>query len=105
MEVVQALLLFEYNMWVVTPLLDKYLKGFHHRAVRRMAGMVPKHQRDGTWVYHPLGRRWKWWDWRRSGIYCPPPEHGRAIHCDLSYHKIVFGGRVETINAPIQAIM
>ena len=36
------------------PQLEKYLTGFHHQAVRRMAGMVPKRQLDGTWVYTPI---------------------------------------------------
>ena len=54
--VVQAVLLFGTNMWVLTPPLDKYFEGFHHRAVRQISGMVPKSQLDGTWVYalfHP----------------------------------------------------
>ena len=40
--VVQAVLLFSSETWVTTPRLEKSLKGFHHRAVRQMAGMVPK---------------------------------------------------------------
>ena len=35
--------------------MDKYLEGFHHRAERRMAGMGPKRQLEGTWVYPPNG--------------------------------------------------
>ena len=46
--VVQAVLLFGSETWVLTPLLDKSLKGFHHRVVRPMAGMGCKHQRGGT---------------------------------------------------------
>ena len=42
--VVQAVLIFGSKMLVLTPRLEKYLKGFHHRAVRRMAVMVPKRQ-------------------------------------------------------------
>ena len=42
-------------MWVLTPHLDKSLEGFHHRAAQRMAGLGPKLQRDGTWVYPPIG--------------------------------------------------
>ena len=38
------------------------------------------------------------------GIYCPPPEHGRAINCDSSYHGIVSEGGGEAGNAPIQAM-
>ena len=54
-EVLQAVLLFGYETWVLTPWLEKSLKGFHHRAVRCMAGMGPKNQRYGTWVYTPIG--------------------------------------------------
>ena len=53
--VVQAVLLFGSDTWVLTPQLEKALEGFHRRAVRRMAGMGPKHQQDGTWVYPPIG--------------------------------------------------
>ena len=35
------------------------------------------------------------------GIYCPPPEHVYAIHCDLSYHGLVSGSVAEARNAPI----
>ena len=55
MVVVQAVLLFGSDTWVVTPRLEKALVGFHHRAVQRMACMVPKRQQDGTWVYPPIG--------------------------------------------------
>ena len=49
------MLLFGSKTWVLTHRLEKSLKGFHHRAVRQMAGMGPKHQRDGTLVYPPIG--------------------------------------------------
>ena len=54
-SVVQAVLLFGSEMWVLTPWLEKSLEGFHHREVWQMAGMGPKHQRYGTWVYPPIG--------------------------------------------------
>ena len=54
-EVVQAVLLFGFKTWVLTPRLEKDIEGFHHRAVRRMAGMGQKLQRYGTWVYTPIG--------------------------------------------------
>ena len=53
--VVQAMILFGYDTWVLTPRLYKSLKVFHLRAERRMAVMVPKLQRYGTWVYPPIG--------------------------------------------------
>ena len=55
MALVQVVLLFGYKMWGMTPRLDKAFEGFHHRAVQRMAGMVPKRQQGGTWVYPPIG--------------------------------------------------
>ena len=53
--VVQSVLIFRSKMWVVSPRLDKLLNSFHRYVVRQMSGMVPKLQRDGTWVYTPIG--------------------------------------------------
>ena len=39
------------------------------------------------------------------GIHRPPPEHGRAIHCDPSYHGLVFGGGADARNAPIHVMV
>ena len=55
MAVVQAVLLFGSETWVVNPRLEKALMGFHHWAVRLMADMGPKFQLNGTWVYPPIG--------------------------------------------------
>ena len=32
---------------------------------------------------------------RDQGVYCPPQEHGRKIHCNLSQHGLVSCGRAE----------
>ena len=40
--VVQAVLLFGSETWVMTPCLEKSLMGFHHRLVGRMSVMGPK---------------------------------------------------------------
>ena len=48
------MLLFGYEKWVLNPQLEKSLEGFHHGAAQRMAGMIPKRQQDGTWVYPPI---------------------------------------------------
>ena len=53
--VVQAVLLFGLEMWVMNPRLEKSLEGFHLQAISKMVGMVPKHQRDGTCVCPPIG--------------------------------------------------
>ena len=46
--VVQAVLLFGSETWVLTPRLEKSLERFHHQAARRMVGMGPKIQQDRT---------------------------------------------------------
>ena len=45
---VQAVILFGSETWVLNPWLEKSLKGFHHLVERQMEGMGPKRQRDGT---------------------------------------------------------
>ena len=53
--VVQAVLLFGSETWILTPRLEKDLEGFHYRAGRQMAGMGPKHKQDVMWAYQPIG--------------------------------------------------
>ena len=53
--VVQEVLLFGSKKWVLIPRLEKALEGFHHRSMRRMAGMGPKSCWYVTWVYTPIG--------------------------------------------------
>ena len=53
--VVQAVLLFGSETWVLIPRLEKYLERFHHWAARRMEDMVTKCHREGTWLYLPIG--------------------------------------------------
>ncbi len=49
--VVQAVLLFGSEMWKLSPASLKSLEGFHIWAARRMAGMQPTRNPDGTWKY------------------------------------------------------
>ena len=51
----QAVLLFGFETWVLTPWLEKHLEGFHHGVAWRMAVMGPKCQQDRAWVYPPIG--------------------------------------------------
>ena len=53
--VVQAVLLFGSEIWVMTLQREKAIMGFHHREVRLMAGIVPKFQLNGTWIYQLIG--------------------------------------------------
>jgi hypothetical protein len=51
--VVQAVLLYGSESWVVTPAMLRVLSSFHHKAGRRIAGKMAKLV-DGKWVYPPL---------------------------------------------------
>ena len=53
--VVQAVLLFWSEIWVLSLLLEKSVVGFYHRVAWRMAGMGPKCHRYRTWVYPSIG--------------------------------------------------
>ena len=48
---VQAVLLFGSESWNLSPSAIKCLEGFHLRAARRMTGMMPREQPDGSWTY------------------------------------------------------
>ena len=45
------------------------------------------------------------WTGVDQGIYLPQPEHSYVIKFDPSYCGILFGGGVESENAPIQAMV
>ena len=50
--VVQSILLFGSETWVVTPRILNALEGFHHRVVaRRLTGRTAQRHRDGSWTY------------------------------------------------------
>ena len=53
--VVQAVILLGSETWILTPQLEKALKGFHQQAAWRMAGMYPNRQWDGTCVDPSIG--------------------------------------------------
>ena len=52
--VVQSVLLYGSETWVLIPRMDRVLGGFHHRVARRLTGWQPWKGRGGGWVYPPL---------------------------------------------------
>jgi len=52
--VVQSVLLYGSETWVLTDRMLKTLTGFHHRAARRITGMVAYRAPGGEWVYPPI---------------------------------------------------
>ena len=52
--VVQVILLFGLETWVVTLHIKRLWGGFHHRVARRISGNMPWWRTEGTWKYSPL---------------------------------------------------
>ena len=52
--VVQAVLLFGEEVWVITPRIDRALENFMHRAARRITMKQPRRGGGGQWTYPPL---------------------------------------------------
>ena len=51
---VQQVLLFGAETWVVTPRMERALSGFLHGASRRMTGRQARRGRNGEWQYPSL---------------------------------------------------
>ena len=52
--VVQQVLLFGAETWVVTPRMERALSGFLHGAARRLTGSQARRGRNGAWHYPSL---------------------------------------------------
>ena len=52
--VVQQVLLFGAETWVVSPMMELALSAFIHGAARRLTGRQPRKGRDGKWHYPSL---------------------------------------------------
>ena len=51
---VQAVLLFGAETWVLTPRIERALDRFMHGAARRITGKQPRRGGDGQWTHPPL---------------------------------------------------
>ena len=54
--VVQQVLLFGAETWVVSPIMERALSAFIHGAARQLTGRHPQRGRDGKW----LTPHWRW---------------------------------------------
>ena len=54
--VVQQILLYGSESWVLTPRIIKALESFHHRVARRITGSMPRRLQNCTWYYPPIGK-------------------------------------------------
>ena len=48
-EVVQAVIMYGSEKWVMTPRIGMVLDGFRHRVARSLTGIQPRRGRDGGW--------------------------------------------------------
>ena len=49
--IVQSVLLFGADTWVVTPYVVLVLGGFQYQVARRLTGRLPRRRMDGKWDY------------------------------------------------------
>ena len=52
--VVQVVLLFGSETWVMTPCMEHALGSFQHRVAQRITGRHPRRHEEGGWDYPPL---------------------------------------------------
>ena len=50
-SVTQAVLLFEVDTWVLTPMMERALSIFQHKVARRLTGRQPRRRGGGNWDY------------------------------------------------------
>ena len=54
MAVVQAIILYGSEMWVLTPRIGGFLDILHHRVAQRLKVQQPRRGRDSGWLYPSL---------------------------------------------------
>ena len=52
--VMQEVLIFGAETWVLNPRIERALESFQHGAARRITGRQPWRRGDGQWTYPPL---------------------------------------------------
>ena len=80
--VVQAVLLFGLETWVVTPRIVRVLGGFQDQVPRRLTRRIPWQKNDGKWEYTSAatkkgGCRFP----ENGGVHSATTEHGHTVHC------------------------
>ena len=54
LAVVQSVILYRSETWVMTPCVGRVLGGLHHRVVHRLTGRQPRQGRYNVWLYPPM---------------------------------------------------
>ena len=53
-SLVQVVLLYGSETWIMSPRIGRAMKGFHHQVVRIMTGRIPHRNLGGTWTHPSL---------------------------------------------------
>ena len=104
--VVQTVLLYRSETWVMTPQIGRVLGGFHHRMAHRMMGQQYWRGRDSGWVYPPMVEAMGGGGIRGGGDpLLPPPEHICTVHCYQAHYGPGPGGRASSGVKCVQAVV
>ena len=84
--VIQAVLLFRADTWVVTPRMGKALGFFQTKLMRRLTGQIPRRKTDRKWRYTSAAareRRRGYFKWRNTAYDGRTWSHSKLLrdHC------------------------
>ena len=65
--VVQVVILFVSETWVITPCMGQLLEGFHHRVARELTEKLPRRLQYVSYYYPPWSKRYRRQGWSRGG--------------------------------------
>ena len=71
MFVLQVVLLFRLETWVMSPHIGRTMGGFWHLVICRLMGRQPWFKVDRSLVYHNWQHRWRRWVWSRWRFMSP----------------------------------
>ena len=67
--VVQVVLLFGSETWVLTPHMERALGSFQHKVARWITRMQPRRRGGGGWYYPPLASDMEEVGFEETGVY------------------------------------
>ena len=106
MQVVQLVILYGLETWVLIPRMKRVLGGFHHRVACKLMGRQPRIGQDGVWVYPPLEDMMVDAVFHKGGdLRLLTPEHSRTVYFVQSHYVPVSGWLVESAIKGSQSVV
>ena len=99
LEVVQPVMIYRSETWVMTPCIGGVWGKFHHRVVCRLTGRQPQREWDVVWAYPPpVGRNRRCSIAGGGDLLLPYPEHSCTVYHDQDHYEPVsrVDSRLET---------